>query len=163
MSRIIDQGLFVDVHGVEQWITLRGERRDNPVLLFIPGCGAGFGAMAPYFESWERDYTLAQWDQPRAGFTLAKNGASDSSPGSMGGTEFSRRPGSTGANRARISAIESMSPLGCNLKVESARLPISSDSTPERWRGFTAAMANSEQTLPVGGLNGHECGRELSH
>lgn len=80
MRRIIDEGLFVDVHGVEQWITLRGERRDNPVLLLIPGPGAGFSAMAPYFESWERDYTLVQWDQPRAGFTLAKHGAVDTQP-----------------------------------------------------------------------------------
>jgi pimeloyl-ACP methyl ester carboxylesterase len=80
MSRIIDAGVFVDVHGVEQWLTLRGERRDNPVLLMIPGPGAGFSAMAPYFESWERDFTLAQWDQPRAGFTLAKHGAADTQP-----------------------------------------------------------------------------------
>lgn len=79
-SRIIDDGLFVDVNGVEQWVTLRGESRDNPVLLMIPGPGAGFSAMAPYFASWERDYTLAQWDQPRAGFTLAKHGAADSQP-----------------------------------------------------------------------------------
>lgn len=80
MSRMIDEGLFVDVHGVEQWITLRGEHRDNPVLLMIPGPGAGFSALAPYFESWERDYTLAQWDQPRAGFTLAKHGGADTQP-----------------------------------------------------------------------------------
>ena len=79
-GRVIDEGFFVDVHGVEQWITLRGERRDNPLLLMIPGPGAGFSAMAPYFEPWERDYTLAQWDQPRAGFTLAKNRASDHDP-----------------------------------------------------------------------------------
>lgn len=79
-DRIIDEGLFVDVHGVEQWITLRGERRDNPVLLTIPGPGAGFSALAPYFASWERDYTLAQWDQPRAGFTLAKHGTADIGP-----------------------------------------------------------------------------------
>jgi pimeloyl-ACP methyl ester carboxylesterase len=80
MSRIIDEGLFADVHGVAQWITLRGDRRDNPVLLIIPGPGAGFSAMAPYFETWERDYTLVQWDQPRAGFTLAKHGAAEKQP-----------------------------------------------------------------------------------
>jgi pimeloyl-ACP methyl ester carboxylesterase len=75
--RTIDAGLFADVHGLEQWITLRGESRENPVLLMIPGPGAGFSPMAPYFESWERDYTIAQWDQPRAGATLAKHGAAD--------------------------------------------------------------------------------------
>ena len=56
------------------------QHRDNPVLLMIPGPGAGFSALAPYFESWERDYTLAQWDQPRAGFTLAKHGGADTQP-----------------------------------------------------------------------------------
>jgi pimeloyl-ACP methyl ester carboxylesterase len=79
-KRVIDEGLFVAVHGVQQWVTLRGESRDNPVLLMIPGPGAGFSTMAPYFASWERDYTLAQWDQPRAGFTLAKNGTADTEP-----------------------------------------------------------------------------------
>ena len=63
-SRIIDDGWFVNVNGVEQWVTLRGESRDNPALLMIPGPGAGFSALAPYFDSWERHYTLVQWDQP---------------------------------------------------------------------------------------------------
>lgn len=77
---MIDEGLFVDVHGVEQWVTLRGADRGNPVVLFIPGPGAGFSAMAPYFASWERDYTVAQWDQPRGGATLARHGGPDTSP-----------------------------------------------------------------------------------
>ena len=79
-NRVIDEGVFADVHGVEQWVTLRGESRTNPVLLMIPGPGAGFSPMAPYFESWERDYTVAQWDQPRAGATLAKHGTADKGP-----------------------------------------------------------------------------------
>ena len=43
-NRVIDEGVFAEVHGVEQWVTLRGESRANPVLLMIPGPGtcAGF-------------------------------------------------------------------------------------------------------------------------
>jgi len=31
----IDEASFVTVGGIEQWITIRGEDRDNPVLLFL--------------------------------------------------------------------------------------------------------------------------------
>jgi pimeloyl-ACP methyl ester carboxylesterase len=79
-TRAINEGLFVQVHGMEQWVTLRGTARDNPVLLMIPGPGAGFSSMAPYFASWERDYIVVQWDQPCAGATLAKHGAADIGP-----------------------------------------------------------------------------------
>ncbi len=37
----IDEGRFVNIHGLEQWVSLRGTQLDNPVLLIIPGAGAG--------------------------------------------------------------------------------------------------------------------------
>src|SRR4051812_801351 len=33
----IDEGRYVAVGGIEQWITIRGEDRNNPVLLFLHG------------------------------------------------------------------------------------------------------------------------------
>ena len=70
----IDEGLFVAIHGVDQWITLRGVEQSNPALLIVGGPGAAFSRMAPFFAPWERDFTLVQWDQPGAGATQAKNG-----------------------------------------------------------------------------------------
>jgi pimeloyl-ACP methyl ester carboxylesterase len=70
----IDEGAFVDVHGVPQWLTLRGDDRANPALLIVGGPGFGYAALAPFFSSFERSFTLVQWDQPGAGFTFGRNG-----------------------------------------------------------------------------------------
>lgn len=72
----IDEGSFVIVGGIEQWITIRGWDRNNPVLLFLHG-GPGdvtnpwtFALFAP----WEKRFTVVQWDQRGAGRTLRKSG-----------------------------------------------------------------------------------------
>jgi pimeloyl-ACP methyl ester carboxylesterase len=74
----IDEARYVELGGVEQWITIRGEDRNNPVLLFLHG-GPG-DATNPWgyagFRSWLRDFTVVQWDQRGAGRTLGKNGSS---------------------------------------------------------------------------------------
>ena len=74
----IDDGRFVRVGGIEQWITVRGENRRNPVLLFLHG-GPG-DAVNPWayagFRSWVKHFTVVQWDQRGAGRTLGRNGAS---------------------------------------------------------------------------------------
>jgi len=77
----IDEGKYVEVGGVQQWITIRGEDRNNPVLLFLHG-GPG-DATNPWgyagFRSWLKAFTVVQWDQRGAGRTLGKNGASSAS------------------------------------------------------------------------------------
>jgi pimeloyl-ACP methyl ester carboxylesterase len=70
----IDDGFFASVRGEAQWITLRGADRANPALLILTGPGAAFSRMAPFFGPWEAAFTLAQWDQPGAGATFARNG-----------------------------------------------------------------------------------------
>lgn len=74
----IDEAQFVKIGGIEQWITIRGWDRDNPVLLFVHG-GPGdvtnpwtFALFAP----WEKLFTVVQWDERGAGRTLRKNGPS---------------------------------------------------------------------------------------
>jgi len=71
----IDEGVFVEIGGAFQWLTLRGADRANPALLIVGGAGFGYAALAPFFAEWERDFTLAYWDQPGAGFTFARSGA----------------------------------------------------------------------------------------
>src|SRR4051812_234546 len=68
----IDEGKYVHVGGIEQWITIRGDDRKNPVLLLLHG-GPG-DATNPWgyagFRTWLRYFTLVQWDQRGAGRTL---------------------------------------------------------------------------------------------
>lgn len=73
-ARIETQG-FIPVGGIEQWITIRGARCDNPVILVVHG-GPG-NPMSPYAEAvygaWEKEFTVAQWDQRGAGKTFGRN------------------------------------------------------------------------------------------
>src|SRR5712692_3953463 len=77
----IDQARYVEIGGIEQWITIRGEDRSNPVLLFLHG-GPG-DATNPWsyavFRSWLKVFTVVQWYQRGAGRTLGMNGASSAS------------------------------------------------------------------------------------
>lgn len=70
----IDEGLFIPVGGLEQWVTIRGSDVANPTILIVGGAGAAFSATAPLFEPWQGRFTVAQWDQPGAGATLARAG-----------------------------------------------------------------------------------------
>jgi pimeloyl-ACP methyl ester carboxylesterase len=74
----IDEARYVEVGGIEQWITIRGEDRKNPVLLFLHG-GPG-DATNPWgyagFRSWLKHFTVVQWDQRGAGRTFGRNGPS---------------------------------------------------------------------------------------
>jgi pimeloyl-ACP methyl ester carboxylesterase len=73
----IDEAMYVKIGGLEQWITIRGEDRRSPVLLFLHG-GPG-DAVNPWayagFRSWLKYFTVVQWDQRGAGRTLGRNGA----------------------------------------------------------------------------------------
>jgi pimeloyl-ACP methyl ester carboxylesterase len=73
-ARAIDQGLFLDVNGLPQWVTLRGKDLANPPLMIVGGPGAAFTSWAPFFAPWEAAFTLVQWDQPGGGATWARNG-----------------------------------------------------------------------------------------
>ncbi|HEY7819276.1 MAG TPA: alpha/beta hydrolase, partial [Vicinamibacteria bacterium] len=74
----IDEAKFVELGDVPQWITIRGEDRGNPVLLFLHG-GPG-DATNPWgyaaFRTWLPEFTVVQWDQRGSGRTLGKNGSS---------------------------------------------------------------------------------------
>jgi len=71
----IAEDAYVQIGGIEQWMTIRGDDRTNPIVLVLHG-GPG-NPMSPIaeslFESWERDFTIVQWDQRGAGRTYSRN------------------------------------------------------------------------------------------
>ncbi|MGW4465113.1 alpha/beta fold hydrolase [Micromonospora sp. NPDC004704] len=70
---------FVRIGGIDQWIGIRGEDRDNPVLLVVHGGpGSPYSVFTPLLRSWERHFTVVHWDRRGAGKTLGRNGRSGS-------------------------------------------------------------------------------------
>jgi pimeloyl-ACP methyl ester carboxylesterase len=72
---------FVKIGGIDQWIQLRGEDRDNPVLLVLHG-GPGWpnAVFTLPLRPWERYFTVIQWDHRGTGKTLGRNGKAGSGP-----------------------------------------------------------------------------------
>jgi len=65
----------VRIGGIDQWISVRGVDRRNPILLMLHG-GPGYAAMPTswYFQrGWEDYFTVVQWDQRGAGKTYTAN------------------------------------------------------------------------------------------
>ena len=74
----IDDARYVAIGGIQQWVTIRGEDRKNPVVLFLHG-GPG-DATNPWayaaFRPWHKYFTVVQWDQRGAARTLGGNARS---------------------------------------------------------------------------------------
>ena len=71
----VQEGGFVDIGGIKQWVQIRGEDRNNPVLLFVHG-GPG-GSTLPIssgWQPWETYFTVVQWDQRGTGRTYGATG-----------------------------------------------------------------------------------------
>jgi pimeloyl-ACP methyl ester carboxylesterase len=65
----------VRIGGIDQWIQVRGQNVNNPILLVIHG-GPGFAFIptAGAFQGpWENHFTVVEWDQRGAGKTYASN------------------------------------------------------------------------------------------
>jgi pimeloyl-ACP methyl ester carboxylesterase len=74
----IDEAAFVKIGGIAQWVTIRGENRSNPVILFLHGGpGSATSMLSSLFRSWEKDFTVVQWDQRGAGKTFGLNGTDE--------------------------------------------------------------------------------------
>jgi hypothetical protein len=59
----------VQIGGIEQWVSIRGRDKRNPVLLVIHG-GPGYVLMPMSWWSsrdWEEYFTVVQWDQRGSG------------------------------------------------------------------------------------------------
>jgi len=72
---IIDEQMYVEIGGIDQWITIRGEDRANPILLTVPGGpGSTYTVFNSLLREWEKHFTVVQWDPRGAGKTFGKNG-----------------------------------------------------------------------------------------
>ena len=78
----IDEAKAVEIGGIQQWITVRGRDRANPILLVLHG-----GPAAPdlpnrylYEPSWADYFTVVQWDQRGGGKTFELNAQAKVAP-----------------------------------------------------------------------------------
>jgi pimeloyl-ACP methyl ester carboxylesterase len=71
----IDRVSFVPLGGIDQWISIRGDDRANPVLLVVHGGpGEAQWPQAEVYRPWEKVFIVVQWDQRGAGHTFGRYG-----------------------------------------------------------------------------------------
>lgn len=77
----IQEMRFVMLGDVQQWVTIRGANRANPVLLVVHGGpGDAQSSLRSTYAVYEKDFTIVQWDQRGAGKTYAQNPNSPPEP-----------------------------------------------------------------------------------
>jgi len=72
----IDEAFFTGIGGIDQWVAIRGQNRENPIILILHG-GPGIAlSVMPrdYLWSWSERFTLVMWDQRGAGRTFGRSG-----------------------------------------------------------------------------------------
>lgn len=68
-----NRGEWMLLGGLEQWVTIRGTDDANPLLLVVHGGPASpYTPFNPQLASWERLFTVVQWDQRGAGKTYLR-------------------------------------------------------------------------------------------
>jgi len=78
-SRSIEESLFVRIGGIDQFVSIRGEDAANPVILVLHGgMGTSYVSFTPIFRSWEKNFTVVQWDRRGVGKTYGRNGRAGS-------------------------------------------------------------------------------------
>ena len=65
----INEQMYVDINGTKQWISIYGQDKDNPVLLYLHGGPGGATSHVDYAftQKWSDVYTVVTWDQRNAG------------------------------------------------------------------------------------------------
>ena len=74
----VSEDRFIRIGGIDQWISIRGEDRNNPVLLLVHGGPGDATSLYGYalLRPWFKRFTVVQWDQRGAGLTYERNGTS---------------------------------------------------------------------------------------
>ena len=65
----INEHGYVRIGGVGQWVQIRGSDRANPVLLLLHPHGLSTIPFTPLLTSWEKHFTVVQWDRRTVGRT----------------------------------------------------------------------------------------------
>ena len=70
----INETMYVDINGTKQWISIYGQKKDNPVLLYLHGGpgGATSDMDYPVLRKLSDVYTVVNWDQRAAGHSWTK-------------------------------------------------------------------------------------------
>jgi len=78
----VDEKGYVRIGGIEQWVRIKGSSCANPIVVLVHG-GPG-NPTTPFadkfYQSWEKDFTIIQWDQRGAGMTYGRNPVTDDVP-----------------------------------------------------------------------------------
>lgn len=79
----VEELVKVPINGIDQWLSIRGRDRRNPILLVLHGGPASPSMPADYSYQtpWEDYFTVVQWDQRGAGKTYAANSEDKMAPG----------------------------------------------------------------------------------
>ncbi|WP_201315173.1 alpha/beta hydrolase [Dyella sp. EPa41] len=82
-SQGVDEKVRLHINGIDQWVSIRGKDRRNPILLFLHGGPAAPAMPEAYtFQTpWEDYFTVVQWDQRGAGKTYRANTEDAMAPG----------------------------------------------------------------------------------
>lgn len=65
----INESMYVDINGTKQWISIYGEDKNNPVLLYLHGGPGSSTSSYDYIftRKWTDVYTVVTWDQRNCG------------------------------------------------------------------------------------------------
>ena len=65
----INESIYVDINGTQQWINIYGQNKDNPVLLYLHGGPGSATSQIDYAftRKWSDVYTVVTWDQRNCG------------------------------------------------------------------------------------------------
>ena len=75
-EQVVDIAEYVEIGGIPQWIKVRGQDQNNPILLFLHGGpGAPESGLSYSFQyPWEDFFTVVHWDQRGAGRSIPEGG-----------------------------------------------------------------------------------------
>ena len=71
----INESMYVEINGTQQWISIYGQDKNNPVLLYLHG-GPGSSSSAydyAFTRQWADEYTVVTWDQRNCGKSYSED------------------------------------------------------------------------------------------